>query len=73
MKPYKCEFWKSAKNGQWYWHGQARNGKTTCFIGEGVKRKHYVKQSARDNCAGVANGCVPLVEIKDPNAKAKKA
>jgi len=34
----KFEYWK-AKDGQWYWHLKARNGRIIAYAGEGYKRK----------------------------------
>ncbi len=40
-KPLRFEYWKSNKNGQWYWRLKARNGEPVAQ-GEGYKSKRGV-------------------------------
>ena len=49
MKQGKFVYWKSDKNGQWYWHLKARNGQIICQS-EGYKRK-----------AGCLNGIASVI------------
>lgn len=43
----KVHFKKSPKNGEWYWHLKATNGKIIASGGEGFKTKWGVRRSAR--------------------------
>lgn len=43
-KKMKCHLFKSARNGQWYFHFVARNGKVVC-ASEGYHRKTAARKT----------------------------
>jgi len=57
----KVQYWKSAKDGQWYWHLVARNGEVM-LSSEGYTRRISATRSIERFLTEAANAAVELVK-----------